>query len=285
LAYSLKFDARRLRSILPTQLNKPTMHASFLEPLGFDYEVSSRHLQCLNKSGSKLYELEFREGPPVGGLALAELVNPKDRSRRIVDLGTGNGIIAIAMAAKGCTSVFAVDVSDRDCKLALKNVRRNRKEHAIDVLRGDFASPLMSGAFDIMISNPPQLPTKLATPDIRNFAGPTGYEVIDKIISQSKACLNSEGELWLYVLGFLGVERSTGSLPSLFERLRMFGFHPHVERKLRRRHSQDFNIQEALPLIQDLYPMSDIAKGYPKAGYYEAFVIRASRLAGEESTL
>jgi hypothetical protein len=118
---------------------------------------------------------------------------------------------------------------------------------------------------------------------MRNFAGPTGCEAIDKIISQSKTCLTSEGELWLYVLGFLGVERATGSLPSLFERLRMFGFHPHLERKLRRRYSQDINIQQALPLIQDLYPMSDIARNYPKAGYYEAFVIRASRLAGEES--
>ncbi|MGA2791729.1 MAG: class I SAM-dependent methyltransferase [Candidatus Bathyarchaeia archaeon] len=279
----MKFGATRLRSILPTQLKKPAAHAAFLEPLGFDYAVSSRHLRCLNKSGSKLYEIEFREGPPVGGLALAELVNPKADSTRIVDLGTGNGIIAIAMAAKGCASVFAVDVSDRDCKLALKNVRRNHKEHAIDVLRGDFASPLMSGAFDIIVANPPQLPTKVTMPDIQNFAGPTGYEAIDKIISQSEACLTSEGELWLYVLGFLGVERPTGSLPSLFERLRMFGFHPHVERNLRRRHSQDINIQKALPLIQDLYPMSDIARNFPKVGYYEAFVIRASRLVGEES--
>ena len=276
---SSKLDFLRLRSTLGAHLSRATVHAPFVEPLRLDYRASSRHLQCRDKSRRRLYEIELCEGPPVGGIALAELVNPKSDTIHVLDLGSGSGIIAIAMAAKGCASVLAVDLSERDCRLTLRNVRRNRMEHTIDVLCGDLAYALTSRTFDIIVSSPPQLPTKSAKPDIRNFAGPTGYEAIDKIMAQSKACLTSDGELWLYVLGFLGVVSPTGSLPSLFDRLRMFGFHPRVERKLKRKYSQDTNIQEALPVIQDLYPFSDIARNFPEAGYYEAFVICASQQA------
>jgi len=262
--------------------NKISRHSPFLEPLQFDYEVSSSLLQCLDTNGRKLYQVEFREGPPVGGLAIAELVTPKAGTMRIVDLGTGNGIISIAIAARGCDSILAVDISERDCSLASGNVRRNHKEHAIDVLRGDLAGPLMDKAIDIVISNPPQLPTDVAEPDKRNFAGPTGYEVIDRIISQSKTCLIPSGELWLYVLGFLGVEKATGSLPCLFERLRSAGFHPRVKRRLRRTYSRDTSVLEALPLIRALYPISDVAINFPNAGYYEAFVVCASQRNHEE---
>ena len=275
----LSFARLRLRSLVFDHLNKASYHSPFLEPLQFDYHVSSNHLECLHENGRKLYEIELIDGPPVGGLAIAELVTPKTGNERVVDLGTGTGIIAIAMAAKGCDSVFAVDTSQRECELAARNVRRNHKEDAINVLRGDLASSFTSTTVDIMISNPPQLPTDAAKPDTRNFAGPTGYEVIDNIMSQSKACLTPTGELWLYVLGFLGIEKSTGSLAPLFERLRIFGFHPHVARRLSRKYSQDYNVQQALPLIQEFYPKSDIARNYPRAGYYEAFVVRASLLA------
>jgi len=274
--------ASSVGSFLLAQLGGAHVHAPFLEPLQCNYDVSSSHLQCSDEHGSKLYEIEFRDGPPVGGLALSELA-PKVSTKRVLDLGTGNGIIAIAMAANGCKSVFAVDISERDCRLATGNARRNHKEHAISVLRGDLASPLMGKAIDSILSNPPQLPTNVDNPDTRNFAGPTGYEIIDRIISESKDCLTTSGELWLYVLGFLGVEKSTGSLPSLFASLRMSGFHPKVIRKLRRRCSKDVNIQEALPLIQDLYPISDIARNSTTAGYYEVFVVRGSKLACEDS--
>ena len=277
------FSASRSRALILTLLNGGYIHAPFVESLLFDYRASSTLLRCLDKRRRKLYEIEFREGTPVGGIALAESVTPRVDTKRVVDLGAGNGIIAIAMATKGCDSVLAVDVSERDCRLATRNVRRNHKEHVISILRSDWAFSFRGRTIDIIISNPPQLPTNEAKFDTKNFAGPTGYEAIDKIIPQSKACLTPAGELWLYVLGFLGVEQSTGALPCLFERLRKFGLHPHVVRKLRRRYSQDPSIQEALPLIQSFYPKSDISRNCPKAGYYEAFVVRASQFASEES--
>jgi len=273
----LIFAGSRLRSLFFDQLNKPLYHSPFLEPLQFDYHILSNHLECFDKNGRKLYEIEFREGPPVGGLAIAELVNPKAGNNRILDLGTGSGVIALAMASKGYNAVVASEVGELDCQLASRNVRRNRKEHAIDVIMSDFACSVRGETFDVLISNPPQLPTNLAKADVWNFAGPTGYEAIDKIIAQSKVCLGPMGELWLYVLGFLGVEKPTGPVPCLFERLRRVGFYPIVKQKLRRKYSQDINIQAAFPLIQALYPMSDIARNFPMSGCYETFVVRASR--------
>ena len=73
---------------------------------------------------------------------------------RIVDLGTGSGIVAILLA-RFCLSatVTAIDVS----AAALAVARANAKRHAaqIQFLEGDWYSPLNGECFDLIVSNPP----------------------------------------------------------------------------------------------------------------------------------
>jgi methylase of polypeptide subunit release factors len=208
-------------------------------------------------------------------LALAELVAIDRPTDRILDIGTGSGVIAVGIASRGCSSILAVDISEGECKLALGNVRTNRVGSAVNVLVGDLASLFARNAFSVVISNPPQLPTTTPNADVRDFAGPTGYEAIQNIISQCEGCLIPKGNLWLYVLGFLGIEERTGKFLSLFERLKRFGFEPRVVRRLHKKLSQSSRIHAAIPLIRTLYPMSDIAKMYPNMRSYEAYVVQA----------
>ncbi|WP_153111342.1 peptide chain release factor N(5)-glutamine methyltransferase [Propionivibrio limicola] len=73
---------------------------------------------------------------------------------RIVDLGTGSGIVAI-MLAKLCpqASVTAVDISPASLAVA----RANAARHGVDVrfLEGDWYAPLGDERFDLIVSNPP----------------------------------------------------------------------------------------------------------------------------------
>ncbi len=72
--------------------------------------------------------------------------------RRVLDLGTGTGLLALAAARLGAGQVVAVDLNALATVTALRNVRLNALEHAILVVRGD-AKNFMDLPCDLMVSN------------------------------------------------------------------------------------------------------------------------------------
>ncbi len=75
-------------------------------------------------------------------------------SPRIVDLGTGSGIVAVSLAlARPDAEVWAVDLSPSALAVAQGNaVRHGAKVH---FLQGDWFAPLAGERFDLIVSNPP----------------------------------------------------------------------------------------------------------------------------------
>ena len=95
-----------------------------------------------------------------------------EKSRKLLDLCTGSGCIAISLAVKGCfESVTATDLSEE----ALKVAERNARMHQVPIrfFQGDLFSALPQSevkTFDIITSNPPYIPTAvIATlePEVR----------------------------------------------------------------------------------------------------------------------
>jgi SAM-dependent methyltransferase len=261
---------------LPTcEKDRFVPYEPFLESLRFDYYISSNCLKCEDKNGQTAYEIEFIGRPPEGGIALVELFRTNNSRGLFLDCGTGSGVVSIGIASRGLGSFVAVDISIKQCRLAIQNVRRNRLQHAITILLSDFTSGFNEQTFDAIISNPPQLPTTISGFDIRDFAGSTGFEAIDKLILQSMNCLTEGGYLWLYVLGFLGIDERTGKLPSLFERLEKSGFKPRIVGRFSRKLTRISKIHVAFPLIRRLYPHSDVARNYPHMSSYDVYVLQA----------
>ena len=81
------------------------------------------------------------------------------RGQRLLDLGTGTGIIALLAHAKTGAVVDAVDLSQASCSLAAKSVARNGLAHAISVLQADLRllpdARLTRESFDCVVCNPP----------------------------------------------------------------------------------------------------------------------------------
>jgi release factor glutamine methyltransferase len=81
--------------------------------------------------------------------------------RRVLDICTGTGAVAVAAAALGAAAVTAVDLSRR----SILNVRANSVLQGARVIvrRGDLFAPLGSDTFDLVVCNPPYVPAASAT--------------------------------------------------------------------------------------------------------------------------
>lgn len=121
---------------------------------------------------------------------------------RIVDAGTGSGVIALSLAAKfPDAEVHAVDVSEEALSLARENAARLSLESRVRFLRGDLLSGL-DGTFDLIVANLPYIGTGergslsrevLHDPDVALFAGDTGDETIRRLIEEARARLTPGG--------------------------------------------------------------------------------------------
>ena len=137
--------------------------------------------------------------------ALAVIPARPERACRVLDVGTGSGAIAIALATERKEiQVTATDLSREALAVAKDNADWNGVKDRIAFLQGDLFAAV-TGPFDLIVSNPPYISRSdfdLLPPGIRNYepvwsllAGADGTEVHRKLIDGGLAFLKSGG--WL----------------------------------------------------------------------------------------
>jgi len=142
---------------------------------------------------------------------------------RIVDVGTGSGCIALALAKElSDARVHATDISPAALEVARANAARHQLENRIQFRETDLLQGLEPASFDFVVSNPPyvgeseqdqvQLGVHKFEPRKAVFAGPTGLEVIERLIPQAQAALKPGGWLVMEISGTIaqGVKRLLG---------------------------------------------------------------------------
>ena len=133
---------------------------------------------------------------------------------KVVDLGTGTGIIAISIAKfiKDII-IYATDISKKSLQIALKNAQRHYCKDKIIFLQGDLFEPFIGRikkrSLDGIISNPPYINSydfKLLPPEIKNnepeialYGGIDGLDYYRKIIRKSPQYLKNNGFIALEV--------------------------------------------------------------------------------------
>jgi ribosomal protein L3 glutamine methyltransferase len=127
------------------------------------------------------------------------------RVRRVLDIGTGSGAIALACAmAFPKAKVDAVDVSAAALQVARRNLRRLNLEQRVRVLRSNYFDAVRGRRYDIIVSNPPyvgraemrRLPREYEhEPRIGLASGADGLDSVRAIFAGARRHLRSDGIL------------------------------------------------------------------------------------------
>lgn len=131
---------------------------------------------------------------------------------RIVDVGTGSGCIALALAAElPWARMEAVDISPAALEVARANAARLQLDHRVVFHQRDLLAGAPSDGYDFVVSNPPYVPesepekaqreVREFEPKVAVFAGESGLEVYRRLAPQAREALKPGG--WMVVeIGF-----------------------------------------------------------------------------------
>jgi release factor glutamine methyltransferase len=143
--------------------------------------------------------------PKAGSLLFCRHLNPH-AGDRMLEIGAGLGLAAV-LAARAGASVVATDV----VSAAVEAIRLNAALNAVsvDARLGDCYAPVAGERFDLVCSNPPQMPTPPGrergdAAAAADNGGIDGWEILDRIISGAPAHLRPGGRLLFTIFAFLG---------------------------------------------------------------------------------
>lgn len=177
--------------------------------------------------------LKFRTDPRalIPRSPLAELIergfapwaDPR-RVRRVLDIGTGGGCIAIAAAHwLPRARVDALEISAAALQLAALNLRRHRLGRRVRLLQSDYFSALRGERYDIIVSNPPYVgaremrslpPEYRHEPRLALASGRDGMAAVRAILQDARRHLNPGGILIVEVGNTeVAVQRAFPQLP------------------------------------------------------------------------
>ena len=152
-------------------------------------------------------DLNIPEGvhpPPASTLDLAKLLDVRE-GERVLDLGCGAGLLAIAAARLGAGGVVATDIDPRALDATRKNALANGVAEKINIRGGSWYEALDgyssgdAGTFDVIVATPPQTPGP--GPFGPRYGGPDGTKHLITILQDAPFFLKPDsGRLWLMAI-------------------------------------------------------------------------------------
>ena len=134
------------------------------------------------------------------------------RGCKVVDMGTGCGILAV-IAAKKAGKVVAIDINPYAVKCAKNNAEMNGVGNRVSFINGDLFAPLVARKeFDLILFNAPYLPSeeneKNSWTGWAWAGGVSGRKVIDRFLHEVPEHIRSNGEIMLMQSTLSNVEQT-----------------------------------------------------------------------------
>ncbi|HVE73451.1 MAG TPA: peptide chain release factor N(5)-glutamine methyltransferase [Thermoanaerobaculia bacterium] len=206
-----------LSDLLGKSLSYLYAHGELMvDPARLDAQLARRFagvpLQYI-RGHAEFYSRDFVVDPrvliprPETELLVEAALERAPRDGRVIDIGTGSGCIAITIEReRPDLSVLSVDRSVNALAVAYRN--RVRLESRVNLAASDLMSGVC-GTFDLIVSNPPYVPfaeyeqldveVRIHEPRMALTPGPSGMEIIERILDESHARLAPRGSIILEV--------------------------------------------------------------------------------------
>jgi release factor glutamine methyltransferase len=204
------------------QLDRVGLYLNYDRPLQADELAAYRQLVARRSRREPLqyilgraefWSLSFKVGPavliprPDTEALVEEALRRVKADGRILDVGTGSGAVAVALASElPAARLIGIDISEDALEVAAENARHNGVAERVDLQRIDLAC-LPAGPFDLIVANPPYIPTgELADlmPEVRDHepalalaGGDDGLDCYRMLAGQMATRLQPGG--WLLV--------------------------------------------------------------------------------------
>jgi len=141
--------------------------------------------------------------------AACEMRRERIDIHRIVDVGTGSGCLAVALAIEfPAARVLATDISGAALAIAARNAKRHDVDRRLTFVRADLLDAV-AGPVDLIVSNPPYVPSAVALspeivrfePSVALYSGEDGLSSLERLIASARSRLASGG-LFVVEFGF-----------------------------------------------------------------------------------
>ncbi|MFH0795144.1 MAG: peptide chain release factor N(5)-glutamine methyltransferase [bacterium] len=135
-----------------------------------------------------------------------QIEETKEQNPFIIDVGTGSGCVGVALAVfVGRVRVVATDLSPAALTVARRNAAHHNVAERMTFVEGDLFANYSGPPADLIVSNPPYVAEKDAAtlaPEIAQhepsgalFAGPQGFEIIERLLDEAPRHLKPNGTL------------------------------------------------------------------------------------------
>jgi len=206
-----------------TGLDRVGLYLNYDKPLS-DEELASYRAMVTRRGrreplqhilgSQEFFGLEFDVSPEVliprhdTETLVYEALRLMPRAGTVLDIGTGSGCIAIALAKQlPLAKITAIDISASALAVARKNAEKNGA--VIEFLHGSLCEPVAGRLFDLIVSNPPYIAShdiEELDPEVRDFdpraaldGGADGLDIYRILIPTALACMKSGSWLVLEI--------------------------------------------------------------------------------------
>jgi release factor glutamine methyltransferase len=174
---------------------------SFIHFFSYHFILKSNKTRWTHASGFRLvvHPTVFHPRFFITSKFFAKFIGHLDLTgKRVADVGTGTGILALAAARAGAANVVAIDINPNAVEAAAENARANGLHDRVTALRSDLLSEIEPGPrFDVILSNPPFFPDEPRDIADRAWNAGPDYRDIAAFFEQARERLTPNGSIYL----------------------------------------------------------------------------------------
>jgi len=215
--------------------------------------IKSSGLLLRPRSGFNVFtgSIEWQDGSPttvvhlgIDSLILAEMISCLPPVQRAAEICVGSGILSLALS-NIADQVVGVELNPLVADIARINIEIADKSDRINVQDGDLFTPLNGEKFDLIVCNPPFVPSmEDPSKDRVGAGGEDGLEIVRKFLVEGIHYLTSGGRLCV-LYGALGNQQE----PFIDSQLEQIAMNNYMQIDF-------FELQEAMPINRFWFPVA-----------------------------